>query len=375
MIDDIRANKIAITLLSGIGDVNAKKLIAYCGGIEAVFKENVNALAKIPGISEGLAKKIFLQIQRNDLWKRVEDELNFCDTYGIQVHSFLDDSYPYRLKHCDDGPVTLYSLGKIPFNSPYVLSIVGTRSATHYGRDFCNQLMSDLKEFNLNVLIVSGLAFGIDIYAHKAALAEGLPTVGVVAHGLDKIYPPEHRKYAQKMVENGGIVTDFISKTVPDKGNFVKRNRIIAGMSDATLVVESKRDGGAMITAEIAFSYNRDVLALPGRISDKYSEGTNFLIKSNKAALIENAEDLCKVLGWSFQKRTEQSSIPFVFDLNAEEKKIVDLLKEKGDTTLDLLALSAEMPVSKVSVVLLNLEFNGIVKSLPGKVYSLAIKI
>jgi DNA processing protein len=266
-------------------------------------------------------------------------------------------------------------VGKIPFNSPHVLSVVGTRSATHYGKDFCNQLINDLKDNNLNVLIVSGLAFGIDIYAHKAALESGLPTVGVVAHGLDKIYPPEHRKYAQKMVENGGIVTDFISKTKPDKGNLVKRNRIIAGMSDATLVVESKRDGGAMITAEIAFSYNRDVLALPGRNSDKYSEGTNFLIKSNKAALIENAEDLCKVLGWSYKTKTDQTSIPFVFDLNNEEKKIVDLLKEKGDTTLDIIALSVEMPVSKVSVVLLNLEFNGIVKSLPGKVYSLAINI
>lgn len=375
MIDDIRAYKIAITLLPGVGDVNAKKLIAYCGGIEAVFKEKKSALSKIPGISNNLSDKIFLQLQSNELWKRVEEEINFCETFGIQIHSYLDDSYPYRLKHCEDGPVTLYSLGNIPFNSPCVLSIVGTRSATHYGKDFCNQLIRDLKEYNLNVLIVSGLAFGIDIYAHKAAIEEGLPTVAVVAHGLDKIYPPEHRKYAQKMIENGGLITDFISKTIPDKGNFVKRNRIIAGMSDATLVVESKRDGGAMITAELALSYNRDILALPGRINDKYSEGTNFLIKSNKAALIENAEDLCKALGWSYQKKVDQSAIPLVFELNDDEKKMVDLLKLKGDTTLDILALSAEMPVSKASVTLLNLEFNGIVKSLPGKVYSLAIKI
>ncbi|MGQ9846539.1 MAG: DNA-processing protein DprA [Bacteroidales bacterium] len=375
MIDDARAYKIAITLLPGVGDVNAKKLIAYCGGIEAVFKEKKNALSKIPGISENLANKIFLQIQSNELWQRVEEEINFCEKFGIQIHSYLDDSYPYRLKHCEDGPVTLYSLGNIPFNSPYVLSIVGTRSATHYGKDFCNQLLHDLKEYKLNVLIVSGLAFGIDICAHKAAIAESLPTVAVLAHGLDKIYPPEHRKYAQKMVENGGLVTDFISKTIPDKGNFVKRNRIIAGMSDATLVVESKRDGGAMITAELAFSYNRDVFALPGRINDKYSEGTNFLIKSNKATLIENAEDLCKALGWSYQKKVDQTAIPLVFELNDDEKKIVDLLKLKGDTTLDILALSAQMPVSKVSVTLLNLEFNGIVKSLPGKVYTLAIKI
>lgn len=375
MINDLQAYKIAITLLSGVGDVNAKKLIAYCGGIEAVFKEKKNALSKIPGISNNLANKISSQIKSAELWKRVEEEINFCKTFGIQVHSYLDDSYPYRLKHCEDGPVTLYSLGNIPFNSPCVLSIVGTRLATHYGRDFCYQLIHDLKEYNLNVLIVSGLAFGIDIYAHKAALKEGLPTVAVVAHGLDKIYPPEHRKYVQEMAENGGIVSDFISKTKPDKGNFVKRNRIIAGMSDATLVVESKRDGGAMITAEYAFSYNRDVLALPGRINDKNSEGTNFLIKTNKATLVENAEDLCKVLGWSIQKKMNQTSIPFVFNLNDDEKKIIDLLKINGDTTIDLLALSAQMPISKASVILLNLEFNGIVKSLPGKVYSLAIKI
>lgn len=375
MINDQRALKIAITLIPGIGDINAKRLIAYCGGLEAVFRENKNNLDKIPGISDVLAKKIIKTIYSNDLWKRVEEELKFCDTYQIQILSYLDENYPYRLKHCEDGPVTIFTLGNIPFNAPQVLSVVGTRRATHYGRAFCDKIMQDFKNNNLNVLIVSGLAYGIDIAAHKSALDNGLPTVAVVAHGLDQIYPAEHKKIAAKMLDNGGLISEFLSKTPPDKGNFVKRNRIIAGMSDATLVVESKRDGGAMITAEIAFSYNRDVLALPGKISDTYSEGPNFLIKSNKAALVESAEDICKVLGWSFKVKNEPNNIPLVFEINEDEKKIIEILKDKGDITIDLIALAANMPVSKVSVLLLNMEFNGLIKPLPGKVYTLAIKL
>ncbi|NSW44916.1 MAG: DNA-protecting protein DprA [Bacteroidales bacterium] len=373
--NDQRALKIAITLIPGIGDINAKRLIAYCGGLEAVFRENKNNLDKIPGISDVLAKKIIKTIYSNDLWKRVEEELKFCDTYQIQILSYLDENYPYRLKHCEDGPVTIFTLGNIPFNAPQVLSVVGTRRATHYGRAFCDKIMQDFKNNNLNVLIVSGLAYGIDIAAHKSALDNGLPTVAVVAHGLDQIYPAEHKKIAAKMLDNGGLISEFLSKTPPDKGNFVKRNRIIAGMSDATLVVESKRDGGAMITAEIAFSYNRDVLALPGKISDTYSEGPNFLIKSNKAALVESAEDICKVLGWSFKVKNEPNNIPLVFEINEDEKKIIEILKDKGDITIDLIALAANMPVSKVSVLLLNMEFNGLIKPLPGKVYTLAIKL
>jgi len=375
MINDSRAFKIAITLLPGIGDINAKRLIAYCGGLESVFKENKKNIAKIPGISDVLANKIIKTIHSNDLWKRVEEELNFCDTYQIQVLSYLDENYPYRLKHCEDAPVTIFTLGNIPFNTSQVLSVVGTRRATHYGKAFCDKIMQDLKNNNLNVLIVSGLAYGIDIAAHKAAIDNGLPTVAVVAHGLDQIYPADHKKYASKILDNGGLISEFLSKTPPDKGNFVKRNRIIAGMSDATLVVESKRDGGAMITAEIAFSYNRDVLALPGKISDTYSEGPNFLIKSNKAALVESAEDICKVLGWTFKAKNDKIDIPLVFEINEDEKKIIDILKDKGDATIDLIALAANLPVSKVSVLLLNMEFNGIIRSLPGKVYTLAIKL
>lgn len=375
MIHHPLAYNIAIKLLDGVGDINAKRLIAYCGGIEGVFKEKKQLLEKIPGISQVLANTITEQLKSKELWNRVEEEIEFCKNYSVQVLSFLDDAYPYRLKHCEDGPVTLFALGKIPFNHPHVLSIVGTRNATFYGRDFCQKIISDFKENNIDILIVSGLAFGIDVSAHKAALEYDLPTVGVVAHGLDTIYPAGHRKYAQKMVENGGIVTDFLTKSFPDKGNFVKRNRIIAGLADATLVVESKKDGGAMITADLAFSYNRDVLALPGRNSDMYSEGTNFLIKSNKASLVESSEDICKVLGWTYKQSEKQITLPLNVDFNEEEKQIINVLKEQGETTLDIIALTSQMPVSKVSVNLLNLEFNGIVKSLPGKVYALAIKI
>lgn len=375
MIHHPSAYKIAIKLLNGIGDINAKRLVAYCGGLEGVFKEKKQSLEKIPGISYALANSIFEQLKSKKLWDRVEAEIKFCESYSVRVLSFLDDEYPFRLKYCEDGPVTLFALGNISFNHQHVLSIVGTRNATFYGRNFCQQIISDFKENNINVLIVSGLAFGIDISAHKAALDFGLPTIGVLAHGLDTIYPNPHKKYAQKMVQNGGLVTDYLTNTFPDKGNFVKRNRIIAGLADATLVVESKKDGGAMITANLAFSYNRDVLALPGRNSDVYSEGPNYLIKSNKAALVENAEDICKIMGWAYKKTDKQTTLPLNVNLNEEEKQIINVLKEQGEATVDIIALSSKLPVSKVSVNLLNLEFNGIVKALPGKVYSLAIKI
>jgi DNA processing protein len=375
MINHPLAAKIAINLIPGIGDINAKKLIAYCGSLDAVFKEKKEFFEKIPGIGEVIASKLYQSIQNSKLWNRVEEEIAFCEKYKINVISYFDENYPQRLAHCEDSPVTLFSLGNPPFNMPHVLSIVGTRKATAYGRKFCDELIAHFKERNLEVLIVSGLAYGIDIAAHKAALKNNLPTVAVLAHGLDMIYPAAHREYAQKMMETGGLVSDFLSKTTPDRANFVKRNRIVAGLSDATLVVESKKDGGAMITADIAFSYNRDVLAVPGRITDSYSEGSHYLIKSNKAALVENAEDVCHILGWSYTENTENLSNPLVFELTDDENIIVAILKEQGDLTLDLLALNAQMPVSKVSVTLLNMEFKGIIKSLPGKVYSLCVKL
>ncbi len=376
MINHPLATKIAINLIPGIGDINAKKLIAYCGNLDNVFHSKKETVEKIPGIGEVIASKLFQSINNKNIWKRVEEEIAFCEKYKINVVSYFEENYPQRLAHCEDSPVTLFYLGNPPFNTSHVLSIVGTRRATAYGKKFCDEVIVNLKRKNLDVLIVSGLAFGIDIASHKAALKNELPTVAVLAHGLDMIYPPQHRPYAQKMIEHGGgLVSDFLSNTIPDKPNFVRRNRIIAGLSDATLVVESKKDGGAMITADIAFSYNRDVLTIPGRITDTFSEGPHFLIKSNKASLVENADDICNVLGWDYTHNTTNTSLPLVFELNEDEKIITSILKDQGDLTLDMIAITAQMPVSKVSVILLDMEFKGIVKSLPGKVFSLCVKL
>ena len=375
MINSIAA-KIAITLIPGVGDITIKKLIAYCGSFEEVFKTKKSHLVKIPGISDTVASNIIQAAKDVNLWKRVENEIAFCEKYNIRLLSFTDAEYPYRLLHCEDGPSIIFCLGNFDTNPRYSLSIVGTRKATNYGKSFCEKIINDFKEDGLNVTIISGLAFGIDITAHKSAIENNLPTIAVLAHGLDRIYPPEHKKDVKKILENGGLITEFLSETKPDKPNFVKRNRIIAAMSDATLVVESKKDGGAMITANYAFEYNRDVLALPGKITDKLSEGPNYLIKSNKAFLVESSNDIYKALGWQVnENKSKEKNLPIFFELTEEEKTIVSILKENGDTPIDLIALKASMPISKVSVLLLNLEFNGIVKTLPGKVFSLNIKI
>ncbi|MCX7862280.1 MAG: DNA-processing protein DprA [Bacteroidales bacterium] len=378
MIKHENAYKIAVKLIPGIGDVTVRKLVAYCKSLEAIFHEKKSNLVKIPGISDVLASNIIQATSDTILWKRVEEELAFCEKYNIQIISFTDKEYPYRLAQCDDTPVTIFAIGKVNLNPPKALSIVGTRRATNYGKTFCQTLIKDLHEIDKNIAIVSGLAYGIDITAHKYAIEYNLPTIAVLAHGLDIIYPSEHKKYVKKMIANGGLITEFLSKTKPDKPNFVKRNRIIAAFSDATLVVESQKDGGAMITANLAFEYNRDVLALPGRIFDTFSEGPNFLIKSNKASLVENCFDVCKALGWETNTSSQKNSaevIPIIFNLTEDEQKIINILKEEGDLTIDLLAIKANLPVSKVSVVLLNLEFNDIVETLPGKIYTLRRKI
>ncbi len=374
MLDNTSA-KIAITLINNVGDVTIKKLIAYCGSFEEVFKAKKSCLIKIPGINDVIASNIIQSSNDVNLWKRVEEEIEFCNKNNIRVLSFSDDDFPYRLKHCEDAPATIFCLGNFNFNPKYSLSIVGTRSATNYGKLFCEKIINDFKNDGLNVTIVSGLAFGIDITAHKTAVENNLPNVAILAHGLDRIYPSEHKRIANILLNNGGLITEFLSKTKPEKPNFVKRNRIIAAMSDATLVVESKKDGGAMITANYAFEYNRDVLALPGRITDKQSEGPNFLIKSNKAFLVENSNDIYNALGWKIEKNKTKQQQSLMFDLTEDEKKIISIINENGDTPIDLIALKASLPISKVSVLLLNLEFNGIVNSHPGKVYSLNVKM
>jgi DNA processing protein len=360
--------QIALTLLPGIGDVNARKLVAYTGSPEAVFSEKKASLLKIPGMGQITAELI--QSNRTVV-DRAAREIEFISKYGIRTSFFTEKSYPERLKHCTDSPVLIYYLGNMEFNSPYVISVVGTRRASEYGKDICRKLIAGLKE--LGVLVISGLAYGIDTCAHKSALDEGMKTVGVLAHGLDRIYPPLNFNLSQRMLEQGGLVTEFMSETNPDRENFPKRNRIIAGLADATIVIEAGARGGALITADIANSYNRDVFAVPGRLSDPMSEGCNHLIKTNRAALVQSAADILYIMGWdkkALKKEPVQRKL-FV-QLQPDEEAVVKLLEETGECSMDKICFSTGIQTSKVAAALLNLEFEGIVKSLPGKIYRLS---
>lgn len=362
--------KIGITLIPNVGDIIAKTLISYCGSVEQVFKEKKKNLLKIPGIGETIADAVV----KNKVLGRAEDEIKFITKYNIQPLFYLDKEYPLRLKQCIDAPVMLYLKGNVNLNPERAIAVVGTRNATSYGKTICEELVTGLK--NSGALIVSGLAFGIDITSHRAALDNGLPTVGVIAHGLDTLYPPEHYSIAKKMLDNGGLVTDFISGVLPGKENFPKRNRIIAGLADAVVIVESKVKGGAMITADIAFSYSREVLAFPGRTVDEYSQGCNRLIQQNKGYLIRTADDAIEYLGWK-DKTSPKVSSPVIFpDLSREEETIVNVLKSYNEPVhIDDIAIQSKLTPGNLSAYLLNLEFSGVLKSLPGKMYTLCLLI
>ena len=358
--------KIALSLIPGIGCITAKTLVAYTGGAEQVFLEKEKALRSIPGIGTILSKNIATA----NVLARAEKEIEFISKNNIRALFYLDDEYPQRLHSCDDAPIILFVKGNPELNAQKIISIVGTRHATEYGKENVDSFISSLTGKGYKLLIVSGLAYGIDIHAHKAALKHGLPTVAVLGHGLETIYPSVHTSIAKEMVEHqGGLVSDFMSYSPIDPKNFIRRNRIIAGLSDATIIVESARKGGALVTAEIASSYNRDIFAFPGRKGDLYSEGCNFLIKSNKAALIESVADLEYVMNWSSGSKPDAVQPRLFNDLAPEEKTIVDLLQHEGETAIDQICLKTGMAVNKVSPTLLNLEFAGIVKVMPGKVY------
>lgn len=366
MIDEELKYKIGVTLLPDIGDILGKKLIAYCGGVEAVFKENKRSLHKIPGIGKGLINSI---VSKNVL-PRAEEEVEFIIKNNIKPLFFLDKEYPQRLKQCIDSPVMIYYKGNTDLNKLKVLSFVGTRSSSSFGREICGKIISEFDAENL--LIVSGLAYGIDVCAHKAALENGIDTTAVLAHGLDMIYPALHKNIAEKMCRRGGLITDFLSNTNPDKQNFPKRNRIVAGMCDAVVVIESARKGGSLITANIASSYNKDVFAVPGRPGDKYSKGCNFLIKANKAALVESAEDIILMMRWDdINNKSNGKQHELFVNLSEDEEKIISQLKGNGDVSVDILRRNSEINISKLAASLLNLEFMGIVKNLPGKMYRL----
>jgi DNA processing protein len=359
--------QIGLTLLDGVGDILAKNLVSYCGSAEQVFKTSKAQLEKIPGIGSYTSNAI---MKSKSVLERAEKECKFIEDKNISALFYTDKKFPQRLKNCNDSPVMLYYKGNADLNTSKVVAVVGTRTPSLYGKETTEKLIQDLSDSGC--LVVSGLAYGIDITAHKSSLDYGLNTVGVLAHGLDRVYPSVHSQYAKKMISQGGLLTEFISDTNPDKENFPKRNRIVAGMCDALVVVESKRGGGSLITATIANSYNKDIFAYPGKANDVLSEGCNGLIKSHRANLMESAADLLYIMNWNEDlKKKKTSQIPLALNLSAEEQLIVNAFDTKQQLHVDEICYATSFSISKTSTFLLQLEFSNIIKSLPGKMYQL----
>ncbi len=359
-------HKIALTFLKSVGPVTARNLLEHFGSAEAVFAAGNEALKEIPGIRQNAIHSILSK----EALKRAEEELVFIARYGIEILFYTDSNYPQRLKECVDAPILLYFKGRADLNQLRILSIVGTRNATLYGKNICKELIEALVPYN--VMVVSGLAYGIDIAVHQACVEHQVSTVGILGHGLDRLYPSAHKPVAQQMLLNGGLLTEFPILTNPDRQNFPQRNRIIAGLSDATIVVEASEKGGALITAEIANSYHKDVYAFPGRVNDPFSAGCNFLIKTNRAGLINHAQDLIYYLGWdrpvSGKNTAVQSALPL--GLNPQEQKVFSMLAQ-NPCSIDQLSVALGMQQSNLAMVLLTLEMKGVMVSLPGKVYKL----
>ncbi len=357
---------LALHRLSYIGDATAKKLIEILGSAQAVFEEKSQNLEKI----NGLGTKRIQSIKKEVDLDSAEKELKFIENNNIDFLFFKDKNYPTNLKHCIDGPLVLFKKGNIDLQNKHIISIVGTRKITSHGVQFTEQLISDLSVFD--PVIVSGFAYGTDITAQKCALNHNLQTIGCFAHGMNQVYPKVHNKYVDDILKHGGFYTDFCSDDKFDRNNFLKRNRIIAGLSEATIVIESAEKGGSLVTADMANGYNRDVFALPGRHSDKMSIGCNNLIKKQQAMLLTSAADIAYLLNWDIDQKPKAVHQTELFvDLNDEEKIVVENLKSLQKTEIDPLALSCKIPTSKLSTILLNLELKGLVRPLPGKQFEL----
>lgn len=357
--------KMALSMIPKMGPKSVRKLVSYLGGVESVFKEKPSAFKKVPGVNQS----VLTTLNRDEILKKAEKELIHIDKQAYKWMFYLDSEYPFRLKECDDAPVVLHYKGENLFNTQKIVSIVGTRNSTEIGAQNCEKFVHDLVEMFPEVLIVSGFAYGVDICAHKAALKEGAKTLAVLGTNLDVVYPALHKKYVNQIQSQGGFVSEFYSGNKTDPGNFVSRNRIIAGLADATLVVESKNKGGALLTADMANSYNRDVFAFPGRVGDEFSAGCNNLIKHNKAALIESAQDFISYLQWDVDVKSKAVQQVLFQDLTSCEMAVVEVLKTFQTVELDQLSKKLKLPVSKVSATLLTLEFKGLVKALPGKTF------
>jgi DNA processing protein len=370
---DPRIYLIGLTLLKGVGNVLARHLLQHFGEAEAVFTEKTQWLKKTPGVGEYTANQI--KASRTDALTRAEKELAFIEKNKIRMYSVLDEDYPSRLRNCSDAPVVFYYRGNADLNATHILSFVGTRSASEYGLKITATILRELSEKLPGVIIVSGLAYGIDICAHRHALKNGLLTVGVLAHGLDRIYPSEHRNTAAEMLRQGGLLTDFNSGTSPDREHFLQRNRLIAGLADATIVVESAEKGGSLVTADIAFSYGREVFTFPGRIYDERSIGCNRLIQANKAGLIHSASDLIMALRWDTATKTSAAPQPMriPFDTEKPPHPIIELLAEKDEFQINELATTMHLPVHQLLSTLFELEMAGHIRALPGGRYKLNI--
>ncbi len=359
-------NILALQHVPKIGDITAKKLITHCGSAEAVFKEKKNNLLKIDGIGTNILNELFDTYH----FKEAEKEIKFIRENNIICLFFKDDEYPDKLKHCIDSPILLFKSGNINLKQQRIISIVGTRKITTSGIAFCNNLIETLAPFN--PVIVSGFAYGTDITAQKAAIKHNLQTIGCLAHGLNQVYPKVHKKYVAEVEKHGGFFTEFWSTSNPDRENFLKRNRIIAGLSEATIVIESAEKGGSLVTADIANSYNREVFAVPGRTTDSQSVGCNNLIKFQKAHLLSNPLDVAYMLNWQLEDKLKPVVQKQLFvDLNDDEKVIYNYLKQNDKQLLDVIALECKIPIFKTASILLNMELKGVIRPLPGKLFEI----
>ncbi len=361
--------KVALTKIPLVGAVTARNLVSYCGGVEEVFRTRKSDLMKIPGVGGQTA----LNVSQHSALKEAESELRFIEEHSISPLFYLDKDYPKRLRPFNDSPVMLYYKGVANLDHFRTVGIIGTRTPTPQGQALCEELVQEFAPYK--PLIISGLAYGVDITAHRKSLDMGLETVGILGHGLSRIYPQQHRKTAIEMMEQGGLLTEFPSQVGPEKDNFPMRNRIVAALSDVLVVVETAIKGGSMITAQQANDYNKDVFALPGRVKDKFSQGCNFLIKSNLAALAENADDIAKTMRWDIETSKKAGRAiqgEFFQELNEREKQIIDLIQKQDEIGVDQLSYQMKIPNSELASLLLDMEFRGIVRALPGKRYMLS---
>lgn len=359
---------LALSKVQGLKPATLCRMLDIAGSANNIFLN----IADIHNIFPGIKPELVAALSDSSIFDAAKKEMDFIQSKGIHLYCINDKDYPYRLRECEDAPIAIYTLGNVPLNAEHIISVVGTRHATEYGKDICNAFISDLARMLPGTLIVSGLAYGIDVCAHRAALACGLPTVGVLAHGLDRIYPVSHRNTAKEMLSNGGLLTEFMSGTNSLPAYFVQRNRIVAGIADATVVVESAASGGSLITASLAQSYSRDCFAFPGRVNDKYSIGCNELVARNKAALITSAYDFVEAMNWNTaQSKKAITEEPELFpELSDDEQRIIQLLSCNADgLQVNRIVIELNMPVNIVMSLLFELEMKNLVRSVAGGSY------